>query len=74
MRIPIYLFCMETRQNENIERREEAEAIAVGGMLADAFIARVGRYPPAARRHLLLACRERLLQDNEIAKLLFEGE
>ena len=63
---------MEYGAAENTGPLKEAEA--VGQMLADAFIARVMRYPTATRRHLLLACRQRLLQEFEIAELLFEGD
>ncbi len=62
---------MENPEAENVGRDGQAEA--VGEMLADAFIARVKRFPLATRDRLLIACRQRLLQDKEIAKLLFEG-
>jgi hypothetical protein len=62
---------MQTTEDDNVQRHEEAEA--VGRMLADAFITRVKKYPPLTRRRLLIACRELLLQDTEVATLLFEA-
>jgi hypothetical protein len=59
--------------NDTNPEYEQAEA--VGRLLADAFIVRTHRFPVSARRHLLLACRERLAQgDPELAELLFKGE
>jgi hypothetical protein len=69
---PLYLLWMQTPEDNDSARHEEAEA--VGRMLADAFITRVKRYPPATRRRLLIACRQFLLKDTEVAKLLFESE
>jgi len=63
-----------------MERKDEAqapyeEAAAVGVLLAEAFIARVRRFPDELRRHLLIACHQHLLEgDQETASILFKGE